>query len=268
MDTYPDPLAASFVSPPGFKGWPQRWHNNNDVNSYLLCPACSKPLLANEEVQEHFNHYEASNEEMAKLCKWTAAELLNKNFEHRILQAMCRMEKCPEPECSYVRTPRIMPNGEVDTNIKAFVEHEATTHFKGHLWDIGRHIGLIRDNREIEFGGGREIWPELFEYYKRNIRANPSFPIFDAYLAATYWRGGLTDTRLNQLAKEWRIRHFADDFPGASEEDQVKYEYCYPFKIEEFLRTLHRPNNPQLEGNEIFAAEWDRMIGHLYLGRF
>ena len=266
MATYPDPL-ANFNSPPGFKRWPRNWHNNNNVDSYLLCPACGIPLGSDKEVQIHINHYEASNDALVKLLNLPQERLLDTNFKHRILQAMCKMTKCPEPECSYVRTPRIMSNGEIDTDIKAFVEHEATTHFKGHLWDIGRFIGLIRDNREIEFGGGREIWPELFEYYKRNIRAHPDFVFLDLYLTNTYG-SRLTNSRLDQLAKEWRLRHFADDFPGASEEDQRKYEYCYPFKIVEFLRTFHRPNDPQSEGYARYAASWDIMIGGLYLGRF
>ena len=260
MDDYPDPL-ADYRQRTDFKGWPKPWYKDENDNNYIHCPACCKVLYDNTELQTHLSHYEVS-------------EFPNTNFQHRILQAMCKERKCPyHPQCIFYRLTRKMSDGEFDTDIRILINHEREEHGTMILSDMGEYMNLVRERREKEFGGdrerkGRELWPELFKYYKRNIRANPNFALFNVYIKIEYFPNGLTDSRLNQLAKEWRKSHFADDFPGASEEDKKKYELCYPLKTNEFLRTFQRPNRPDLEGLEDYQLAWDEMVKAFHKGKF
>ena len=214
---------------PEMKGWPPSWY---EEDQFIHCPGvkCRKWFMTNEELQHHLINHDVSGDP-------------DTNLQHRILKAMCEVTQCLEPGCHYIRPLRVITDGQIDTDIRPLVHHVREKH-DGKEFGIGCYITWIRNNREMEFGG-RDIWPDLWEYHKRNLRKDSHFSLLEIYLKDKLSINELDDSQLDQLAKKWRMADFATDFPGEPEEEKKKYEWCYPVKTHEFLGYPQPPEHPR-----------------------
>ena len=209
--------------PEEVRGWPKSWYVGEDVMRNLRCPVsgCRRVFISAEEVRSLLNHAveEDQNGDM--------------EFRHKILMEMVNVTKCPKCERPYEFTIDNIPD------VRELFQHELDAHGSEELSDVNKFIVLIREHRDKKFGGGPEIWSELHEYHKRQIRKQPRFTEFEQYVQTNYplYRGPppLQDSHLKQLSKNDRLAK-AHEY---KDEDVKQWEWCYPVKSDEFLGSLH-----------------------------
>nr|AUW31074.1 hypothetical protein [Cladonia uncialis subsp. uncialis] len=211
--------------PEEFKGWPKSWY---DEKGDLRCPAVGCPIVFRtvEEVKEFTKHFFLPMDD-------------DMNFHHALLVAMSKVQKCLK--CPYTPFPPGKPLGIIGT--RDLFKHEREVHHSEDLSDFKKFIGLIREKRYEEFGGGLTIWPQLRKYHIRNIQKQPEYHEFKGYVMEQYpiFRPRIADWNLVHLAKADR----RGIFPPCREQDKEKYEEYYPVTSKEFLESLERLETQQ-----------------------
>ena len=209
------------------KGWPESWYKDGNVNGILRCPVdeCNEIFTTAGEVRNLLNHAIKDNQNM------------DMKFRHLVLQEMFNVTKCPKCPQPYEFEFDSLPE------VRELFDHERDEHKSEDLSDVNKFIGLIREYREKEFGGGLEIWPKLHEYYTRRIRKQTGYLVFQKYLQDNY---PFYHPPPKELYR-WHFDHLAvadrKERPrvGYSEEVLKEIEFCYPVKSHEFLSSLKPP---------------------------
>ena len=224
--------------PEELQGWPKSWYVNGDEEKgYLRCPVsgCNEVFQTAEQVRNILEHAVRSRDDpdLGANANWDI------KFRHKILVAMFNVTACPRCDDPF----------EFDSipEIRNLFDHESEVHKTEDLSDINKFITLIRELREKEFGEGREIWPELYEYYKRQLRRQDGYLEFERYLKRNYplfRTSGTTiyDWYYDQLA----VGDRGGISYGRSKEEREKYSVCYPVKSDEYLSLLKPlPDDPE-----------------------
>ena len=292
------------IQPAELQGWPHSWYLDGPQGRVLRCPVdgCEEVFINAEEVEHRLEHcskpqnpdIDFGHRILLAMCEVRACP-------------KCRLIAQPDPYAKpdpyaqphpyappdpyaqphpydqtaqpnpyaqaaqpdlYVHTPRKLPGGKTDPDIRALLKHERDVHESEDLSDIKGFIGLIRKYRAENFpfndlDKALVLWEHLNQYFRRNIERQDEFQDLKEHLGKN---------RVNvKEGVDWlgKITHTSGKFPGAKNRGTLeKCQKFYPIHPDGFLGKYTPAKEKGEKSGGIGGFAWDIMRAKYAAGDF